>query len=95
MKATLRFPPTGGLIRCLHTEAIDLRALGRLQVVRATRIEFDGGRQCWRVRCASTGAPLFADPSRSACLRWESEHLLPGPAGPVVVPDQPPGPGSP
>ena len=85
MKATLRFPPSGGTVGCLHTELIDLRQLGRLHVVRATRIVFDPGGQSWQVRDARSGALLFADGSRAACLRWERDHLVPGPDGPLVL----------
>ena len=74
MSATLRFAPDGS-IHCLHTEAIDLRALGRLRVVRATEITFDEEEQQWEVRSSATGGFLFADPSREACLRWERENL--------------------
>lgn len=77
MKSTLRFSP-GGQIDCLYTEAIDLRALGRLHVVRATDIRFCEKTQLWKVRCASSGQLLHTDPSREACLRWESENLQPG-----------------
>ena len=77
MKSTLRFDP-GGHIGCLYTEAIDLRALGRLQVYRATDIRFCEKSQLWNVRCASTGKLLHTDPSRDACLAWEHTHLQPG-----------------
>ena len=81
MKATLRFNPGGG-IDCLYTEAIDLRALGRLQVFRATDIRFCEKSQQWNVRCASTGRLLHSDPSREACLTWERDNL--GPPNPEV-----------
>ena len=73
---TLRFHP-GGQIDCLYTEAIDLRALGRLQVFRATDIRFCEKSQQWNVRCASTGTLLHSDPSREACLAWERANLGP------------------
>lgn len=73
---TLRFH-TGGRIDCLYTEAIDLRALGRLQVFRATDIRFCERNQQWNVRCAATGKLLHSDPSREACLHWERENLGP------------------
>jgi hypothetical protein len=76
MKTTLRFNP-GGHIDCLYTEAIDLRALGRLHVVRATDIRFCEKTQLWKVRCASSGQLLHSDPSRAACLVWEHENLGP------------------
>jgi len=80
----IRFGPDG-LARCLHTEAIDLRVLGRLTVVRATLVEFNDSAQQWEVRHHGTRELLHADPSREACLRWEREHLVPGPRGPAVV----------
>ena len=81
MKTTLRFTP-GGNIACLYTEAIDLRALGRLQVFRATDIRFCEKSQQWNVRCAATGKLLHSDPSREACLVWERDNL--GPPNPEV-----------
>ena len=77
MTTTLRFDP-GGHIGCLYTEAIDLRALGRLQVVRATDIRFNESTQQWDVHAAATGQLLHSDPSREACLAWEQRNLQPG-----------------
>ena len=74
---TLRFSP-GGRIDCLFTEVIDLRALGRLQVVRATDIRFNESTQQWNVHDATTGKHLHSDPSREACLAWEHQNLQPG-----------------
>ena len=82
MKSTLRFNP-GGLIDCLYTEAIDLRALGRLQVFRATDIRFCETTQLWKVSCASSGKLLHCDPSREACLQWERDNL--GPPNPEAA----------
>ena len=76
MSQTLRFNP-GGQIDCLYTEAIDLRALGRLQVFRATDIRFCERTQLWKVRCASSGKLLHCAPSREACLQWERDNLGP------------------
>ena len=75
--ATLRFNP-GGHVQCLYTEAIDLHALGRLKIVRATVILFCEKSQEWKVRCATTGKLLLSDPSREACLEWERQNLQPG-----------------
>ena len=63
-----------GLLYGPYTEAIDLQALGNLNVQRATAIEFDNETQCWQV-LAPAGASLFNSPSRQACLAWEQEHL--------------------
>ena len=75
---TLRFDP-GGHIGCLYTEAIDLRALGRLHVVRATDIRFNPATQQWDVHDAATGQVLFSHVSRHECLRWEQTNLQPQP----------------
>jgi hypothetical protein len=75
---TLRFTP-GGRIDCLFTEVIDLRALGRLQVVRATDIRFNAHTQQWDVHTADTGQVLFSHPSRTECLHWEQTNLQPQP----------------
>lgn len=88
MNATLRFD-AAGLVACLYTEAVDLRALGRLQVVRATDIRFNDPTQLWEVHCARSGDLLHTDPSRAACLAWEQANLQPGgteEAQPVVSP---------
>jgi hypothetical protein len=76
MTTTLRFNETGQ-VACLYTEAVDLRELGRLHVVRATDIRFDHVTQQWEVRCAKTGEALHRDPSREACLIWERQNLQP------------------
>ena len=76
MSQTLRFNP-GGHIDCLYTEAIDLRALGRLTVSRATDIRFCERTQLWKVRCANSGKLLHCHLSREACLAWECENLGP------------------
>jgi hypothetical protein len=83
-RVLLRISPDG-VVRCLHTEALDLRSLGRLSVVRATRIVFDAESQSWQVREAGTGGLLFSDPSRDACTAWERDHMVPGPDGPLVA----------
>jgi hypothetical protein len=78
MNSILRFDP-GGSIGCLYTEAIDLRALGRLHVVRATDIRFNPDTQQWDVHAADTGTVLFYHASRNECLRWEQTNLQPSP----------------
>jgi hypothetical protein len=46
--AVLVFDPNG-MGHCLYSEAIDLQALGVLQIQRASRIEFNNQAQCWEV----------------------------------------------
>ena len=81
MNATLRFTP-GGHIDCLYTEAIDLRTLGRLHVVRATDIRFNDSTQRWDVHEFGTAAVLFSHSSRAECLHWEHQNLQPQAAEP-------------
>ena len=76
MKTTLRFDP-GGTVGCLYTEAINLRALGKLEITRATDIRFNDTTQQWDVHEYSTGNVLFSHPSRSECLTWEHQNLQP------------------
>ena len=76
MKTTLRFDPTGS-VDCLYTEAIDLRALGKLEITRATDIRFHPTTQEWRVHDAESDAVLFTNPSRTECLAWENQNLQP------------------
>ncbi len=59
---------------CLYTEAIDLAAIGRLTLRRATTIEFDSTSQQWEVRDAG-GTLLHTHPSRDVCLAWEHRHF--------------------
>jgi hypothetical protein len=76
MKSILRFNP-GGQIDCLYTEAIDLRALGKLEISRATDIRFNDATQQWDVHAANTDQVLFSHASRSECLAWENHNLQP------------------
>lgn len=80
MNTVMRFDSMG-MVACLYTELVDLRALGRLQVVRATVIRFREATQSWEVHCASTDRLLHSDPSREACLVWERSNL-----GPSAIP---------
>ena len=77
MSPTLRFDAAGN-VGCLYTEAIDLRVLGRLQVVRATDIRFNGLTQEWETHDADGDEVLFSNTSRAECLRWEHDNLQPG-----------------
>lgn len=65
-----------GTARCLWTDAVPLQALGRLEVRRASTIEFDEATQQWQVRDRH-GQLRFLALSRAACLEWEQQHLQP------------------
>jgi hypothetical protein len=73
VNAALIFTPDGQG-RCVHTEAIDLRTIGRLTVKRATTLVFDNARQYWHVK-DRRGFRLYASPSRQVCLDWERQYL--------------------
>jgi hypothetical protein len=63
-----------GSCACFYTEAIDLMQLGKLEVQRATTIEFNNEKQLWEV-VDGYGEILFQHASRAVCLNWEQLHL--------------------
>jgi hypothetical protein len=76
MKAiVLRIDPAAQ-VHCFYTEAIDLVQIGRLEVRRASTVEFNDTNQQWEVR-EPAGLLLYSDPCRARCLAWEQEHLQP------------------
>ncbi|OPZ24360.1 MAG: hypothetical protein BWZ02_02865 [Lentisphaerae bacterium ADurb.BinA184] len=70
----MEFCPDGS-VRCLYHEAINLHALGRLTVRRASKIEFDERRQMWAVTVGRSRKPVFFSTSRQECLQWERQHF--------------------
>lgn len=70
----------GGAVRCLYGEAIDLAALGRLAIERASRVEPDvQGR--WLADLAPIGGPMLGPYERrsdalAAEAEWLSRHWL-------------------
>ena len=75
MNTTLQFNPDGTAL-CLWTEAVPLHELGRLEIHRATNIEFNNTTQQWEV-IDQKGKVRFLAKSRSACLEWEQQNLQP------------------
>ncbi len=68
---------SNGIARCLWTEAVPLQELGRLNIQRASTVEFNHTTQVWEVRLVSApNAVAFAHPSRDTCLNWERNHAL-------------------
>ena len=63
-----------GTGRCLYSELIDLAAIGRLEVQRASSIEFNDKLQRWEV-CRPTGQFLFSHRSRAICVAWEHQRF--------------------
>lgn len=66
---------TEGTATCLHTDAIALHEIGRLEVRRASTVEFNPDTQRWEVRWPDRPAVVFSDPSRSVCIAWEVETI--------------------
>ena len=75
MNTTISFNPDGTAL-CLWTEAVPLHELGRLEINRATNIEFNNTTQHWEVRDLKGKVRYFAR-SRCTCLEWERENLQP------------------
>lgn len=75
MTHTLTFDPSGKA-STIGTDAIPLHALGRLAVQRVSNIEFDEVCQVWGVHIPPNNPyPLYCDPSRQKCLKWEHSHF--------------------
>ena len=75
MNINISFKPDG-TAQCLWTEALPLHELGRLEISRATNIEFNNSTQEWEVK-DQKGKVRFFSRSRSACLEWEEQNLQP------------------
>ena len=73
--STITFTPDG-TARCLWTEALPLHELGRLEITRASNLEFNNAAQQWEVKDRKGKVRFFAR-SRSACLEWEQQNLQP------------------
>jgi len=73
MHHVLTFDPQG-LGHCLYTEAVDLAAIGPLDITRASTIEHNPTTHQWEVRDPG-GALLYHDPARTACLAWEHQYF--------------------
>jgi hypothetical protein len=65
-----------GTAQCLWTEGLPLNELVRLQVTRASNIEFNNATQQWEVK-ERRGHIRFPSRLRSACLDWEQTNLQP------------------
>jgi hypothetical protein len=75
MNTIISFTPDG-TAHCLWTDAIPLHELGRLEITRASHIEFNNDEQKWEVKDQKPRVRFIAK-SRSACLEWENQHLQP------------------
>ena len=75
MNINIQFNPDG-TAHCLWTEAVPLHELGRLEITRASHIEFNNSTQHWEVKDQKGRVRIIAK-SRSACLEWEQQNLQP------------------
>ena len=69
-----------GTVRCLYAESIDLAALGRLRIERASHVEPDALGQ-WRVDLQAVGGPCLGPFARrsealAAETSWLTENWL-------------------
>ena len=66
----------GGDVRCIYDEALDLRALGKLQITRASHVEPDSDGNWWADMGPVGGPVLGPFESRSEALRAERGWLV-------------------
>ncbi len=62
-----------GSAKCLWTDAIDLRAIGKLKVSRASTIEYNNRVRLWQVKVK--GRIVYDSHTRAGCLDWEADHF--------------------
>ena len=67
-------PDTGTLIG-LYQELLPLRGLGKVEVQRASTVEFNLSTQQWEVRLPDNHQLLFSHASRDTCLDWERNYF--------------------
>jgi hypothetical protein len=67
----------GGGVRCIYDESLDLRALGKLQITRASHVEPDT-EGCWFADMGPIGGPVLGPfGNRSEALAAERGWLAP------------------
>jgi hypothetical protein len=71
---------TGGGVRCIYDETLDLRALGKLQITRASHVEPDSDGNWW-ADIAPVGGPVLGPfGTRGEALLAERGWLTRSPA---------------
>ena len=76
IRQTFRFNP-GGQVFGFYTEAIDLKSIGVIHVVRATDIAFNANTEQWEVTRFGKEEVIFTYLSREECVRWSMANLRP------------------
>lgn len=74
MKSVFHIEPSG-TVRSVYSDKLSLAGHGTMEVKRASTIEFNSASQQWEVRWAGESDPVFSDPSRDECVKWEVERL--------------------
>jgi hypothetical protein len=65
-----------GRLATIFTDRLPLGRLGKLEVTRASHVEFNGDTQEWEVAWANEpDTVVFSNVSRAACIAWEVEQL--------------------
>jgi hypothetical protein len=65
-----------GGVRCIYDEALDLRALGKLQITRASHVEPDA-EGCWFADMGPSGGPVLGPfQTRGQALQAEKRWLV-------------------
>ena len=65
-----------GNVRCIYDEELDLRAIGKLQINRASHVEPDAEGYWWADMGPASGPMLGPYGSRSAALVAERQWLI-------------------
>jgi len=68
-------------VRMLHDDAIDLAEFGKLEISRASHVEFNNTAQVWLVKSAKTQAVICYASTREAALSFEKRYYSPGGTG--------------
>ena len=74
MNACIHIAPDG-TVRCLWTEMLPLAEIGRMEIQRASTVEFNTDSQQWEVRLMGSHGVDFSHPSRAVCIGWEITTL--------------------
>ena len=77
----LEITSTGG-VRMLHDDAIDLSEFGKVNVKRASHVEYADDPAGWYVQSAETLIVVKSGmKTRAEALAWEKQHYAPSGAG--------------
>ena len=81
MDIKLEVTAQGG-IRMLHDDAVDLTEFGKVEVTRASNVEFNNVVGHWYIQSVKTGYILRDDfKTRKEALDWEKVYYSPGQPG--------------